>query len=169
MNNSAQVSATGRAFLVYERSLVLLAGDYMLAAVNHPVVRLYDVNTAQCFVSSVPDDQHKGVVNMVNWSKNGQLYASCSADGSIKIWDGVSNKCVCTFTQAHEGSDVCSVYFSRNGKYVLSSGKDSLVKLWELSMSRCLIAYTGAGATGETSLESNNGTEQFSRSSLAFT
>lgn len=121
----------------------------MLAAVNHPVVRLYDVNTAQCFVSSVPDDQHKGVVNMVNWSKNGQMYASCSADGVIKIWDGVSNKCVCTFTQAHEGAEVCSVYFSRNGKYVLSSGKDSLVKLWELSMSRCLIAYTGAGATGE--------------------
>lgn len=64
------------------------------------------------------------------------------------MWDGVSNKCVCTFSAAHEGAEVCSVQFSRNGKYVLSSGKDSLVKLWELSMSRCLIAYTGAGATG---------------------
>ncbi|XP_022652297.1 cleavage stimulation factor subunit 1-like [Varroa jacobsoni] len=125
------------------------SGDYMLAAVNHPVVRLYDMNTSQCFVSSVPDDQHTAIVNMVSWAKNGHMFASCSADGAIKVWDGVSNKCVCTFSAAHEGAEVCSVQFSRNGKYVLSSGKDSLVKLWELSMSRCLIAYTGAGATGK--------------------
>ena len=86
---------------------------------------------------------------------------------SIKIWDGVSNRCILTFLQAHDGAEVssfleiganllctpviqvCAVNFSRNGKYVLSSGKDSLVKLWELSTSRCLIAYTGAGITGK--------------------
>ncbi|XP_028968262.1 cleavage stimulation factor subunit 1 [Galendromus occidentalis] len=124
-------------------------GDYMLVAANHPVVRLYDVNTTQCFVSSVPSSQHTDVVNMVNWSKTGRIYASCSTDGSIKIWDGVSNKCVATYAEAHAGAEVCSVYFTRNGKYLLSSGRDSSVKLWELSASRCLISYTGAGATGK--------------------
>ena len=92
----------------------------------------------------------------------------------LQVWDGVSNRCIGTFIQAHDGAPVCSVAFSRNGKYILSSGKvrywilllhknttidcnlfdlslcqDSLVKLWELSTSRCLIAYTGAGTTGK--------------------
>jgi cleavage stimulation factor subunit 1 len=51
---------------------------------------------------------------------------SGSVDGSIKIWDAVSNRCIATFPtflQAHDGDEVCSVTFSRNGKYVLSSGK----------------------------------------------
>jgi len=41
---------------------------------------------------------------------------SSSRDGSIKLWDAVSNKCVNTFEKAHDGSQVCSVTFSRNGK-----------------------------------------------------
>lgn len=127
------------------------SGDFILVGTLHPTLRLYDVNTAQCFVSCIPSDQHKGAINAVRYNNTGKLYVSASKDGDLKLWDGVSNKCVCTFPQAHDGNEVCSVVFSRNGKYVLSSGKDSIVKLWELSMSRCLIAYTGAGATGKQS------------------
>ncbi|UYV79277.1 CSTF1 [Cordylochernes scorpioides] len=128
---------------------------------QHTTIRLYDTNTAQCFVSSNPKDQHTAPITMVRYSPMANLYASSSKDGNIKIWDGISNKCV---PQAHDGNEVCSVYFSKNGKYVLSSGKDSLVKLWELSMSRCLIAYTGAGASGKQNHRSQgvfNHTEDF--------
>ncbi|XP_063231915.1 cleavage stimulation factor subunit 1 [Bacillus rossius redtenbacheri] len=124
-------------------------GDYLVVGTNHPVVRLYDVNTAQCYVCSVPSHQHTGGVTSLKYSVDGKLCASSSVDGSIKVWDGVSNRCVNTFLKAHDGAEVCSVCFTRNGKYLLSSGKDSLVKLWELSTSRCLIAYTGAGTTGK--------------------
>jgi WD40 repeat protein len=57
------------------------------------------------------------------WSNDGKHFVSGSVDGSIKIWDAVSNRCIATFLQAHDGDEVCSVTFSRNGKYVLSSGK----------------------------------------------
>ncbi|CAB4054940.1 CSTF1 [Lepeophtheirus salmonis] len=124
------------------------SGDFLLVGCEHPVVRLYDVNTSQCFVSSIPHQRHTSEVTMVKFSNDGKIYASSSTDGSIKIWDGVSSKVINTFDEAHDGAEVCSVYFTRNGKYILSSGKDSLIKLWELSTSRCLIAYTGAGATG---------------------
>nr|ACO15622.1 Cleavage stimulation factor 50 kDa subunit [Caligus clemensi] len=123
-------------------------GDFLLAGCEHPVVRLYDVNTSQCFVSSISQQRHNAEVTVVKWSNDGKLYVSTSLDGTFKIWDGVSSKVVNTFEQAHDGAEVCSAYFTRNGKYILTSGKDSLIKLWELSTSRCLIAYTGAGTTG---------------------
>jgi WD40 repeat protein len=34
----------------------------------------------------------------------------------IKLWDGVGNVVINTFTKAHDGNEVCSVAFSRNGK-----------------------------------------------------
>lgn len=78
-----------------------------------------------------------------------QCYVSASEDGAVKIWDGVSSRCITTFFNAHDGAEVCSAAFTKNGKYIMTSGKDSMIKLWELSTSRCLIAYTGAGATGK--------------------
>lgn len=50
------------------------------------------------------------------YSPDAKIYASAGRDGSIKIWDGVSNRCVNTFLKAHDGAEVCSVRFSRNGK-----------------------------------------------------
>lgn len=125
------------------------SGDYLVAGTTAPIIRMYDANTAQCFVSAVPSHQHSGELTSLKWSNDGKHFCSGSKDGSVKIWDGVSNRCIATFLEAHNGAEVCSVVFSRNGKYVLSSGKDSMVKLWELSTSRCLIAYTGAGTTGK--------------------
>ena len=60
---------------------------------------------------------------LLRWSNDGKHFVSASVDGSIKIWDAVSNRCIATFLQAHDGDEVCSVTFSRNSKYVLSSGK----------------------------------------------
>ncbi|XP_072035160.1 cleavage stimulation factor subunit 1-like [Amphiura filiformis] len=121
------------------------SGDFLLVGTNHPTLRLYDVNTMQCFVSNNPKDQHDGPINAVRYAPQANLFATCSKDGTLKLWDGVSNRCVNTFKDAHGASEVCSVEFSRNGKYLLTSGKDSLVKLWEISTSRVLITYTGAG------------------------
>ncbi|EYC22992.1 hypothetical protein Y032_0016g3059 [Ancylostoma ceylanicum] len=123
-------------------------GEFLLVTTDHPTIRLYNVETAQCFVCSAPGDQHKDVVMDVNYSDNARLYVTGSKDGDVKVWDGISNRCVETFSRAHDGAAICSAKFTRNGKYILTSGMDSIVKLWELSTNRCLIAYTGAGATG---------------------
>lgn len=100
----------------------------------------------------------------LKWSADAKVFASASRDGSIKLWDGVSNKCINTFAKAHDGMEVCSVLFSKNGKYLLSAGKNSICKLWELTTSRCLIAYTGAGTTGKQEFEAQavfNHTEDY--------
>lgn len=123
------------------------SGDFLLVGTQHPTLRLYDVNTFQCFVSCNPLDQHTDTISGVSYNPSANSYVSCSKDGSIKLWDGVSNRCVTTFEKAHDGAEVCSAIFSKNSKYVLSSGKDSVVKLWEISTGRTLVKYTGKKET----------------------
>ena len=55
-------------------------------------------------------------VLQAKYSPNANMFVTASKDGDIKIWDGVSNKCVNTFTKSHDGEEVCSVEFSRNSK-----------------------------------------------------
>ena len=119
------------------------SGDFLLVGTQHPTLRLYDVNTFQCFVSCNPLDQHTDTISGVSYNPSANSYVTCSKDGSIKLWDGVSNRCVTTFEKAHDGAEVCSAIFSKNSKYILSSGKDSVVKLWEISTGRTLVKYTG--------------------------
>ena len=99
----------------------------------------------------------------IAWSCDGRRVVTAGRDGDVKLWDGVSNRCVMTLTRAHNGQEISSARFTRNGKvqltvycvgsdfiqYILPSGMDSQVKLWELAVGgRCLVAYTGAGAGG---------------------
>lgn len=91
-------------------------GDFLLVGTQHPTIRLYHIPTFQSFVSPVPSDQHRGPVTALNYSLSSALYVSSSKDGDIKIWDTVSNRCVCTLPRAHDSHEVCSVEFSRNGK-----------------------------------------------------
>lgn len=91
-------------------------GDFLVVGTNHPVVRLYDVNTSSCFVCSIPNHQHTQGITSIKYSPDAKTFASTSKDGSIKLWDGVSNRCINTFAKAHDGSQVCSATFTRNGK-----------------------------------------------------
>lgn len=86
---------------------------------------------------------------MITYNNDGKVYASANKDGDVKLWDGVSNRCIATYQKAHSGEQVCSVQFSRNGKYLLTSGKDSVCRLWETATGRSLIAYTGAELSGK--------------------
>ncbi|KAH7727173.1 cleavage stimulation factor [Aphelenchoides avenae] len=123
-------------------------GEYILVGTRHPTVRLYNVETQQCWVSPIPKDQHVQGIMDLNYSDNARMYVTTSKDGDVKIWDGVSSRCIETFQKAHDGAPICSARFTKNGKYILTAGLDSLVKLWELSTNRLLMQYTGAGATG---------------------
>ncbi|KAI0979714.1 hypothetical protein GJ496_004979 [Pomphorhynchus laevis] len=125
-------------------------GEWLLVATEQASpIRLYSVETGQAYVCNRPADQHERQVSSICWTPNAHQFASASKDGTIKIWDGVSNRVISTISDAHGKEEVCSVAFTRNSKYLLSSGKDSIVRLWELTSSRCLMTYTGAGSTGK--------------------
>jgi cleavage stimulation factor subunit 1 len=116
-------------------------GDYLLVATEHNILRLYDINTSVAYSTTSESDHHFSSIYQARFSADGKLYCSAGKEGSIKLWDGISGRCVNTFTNAHAG-EVYSCQFSKNGKYLLSCGSDGKSKLWDLSIGKPLQVYS---------------------------
>lgn len=125
------------------------SGDFMLigtsAMERQSIMRMVDLHSMKTYSSSNANDHHTGDVNDVRWSTDGKLWVSGGKDCAIKIWDGVTGRCVNTIPNAHSGH-VYSVQFSLNNNYLLSNGQDSVVKLWDLSTGRQIRTFKGPSA-----------------------
>jgi len=114
-------------------------GEYVLAGTEHPILRLYDVNTFKCYCSNNRlHEQHQSPINQVRYAPEGNIFASCAKDGNIKLWDSPSNRLLNSINKAHGGFEPTSVQFSKNQKYLLSGGKDGAIRIWELTTGRQL-------------------------------
>ncbi|ORC92399.1 uncharacterized protein TM35_000031520, partial [Trypanosoma theileri] len=138
------------------------SGEYILYATDHPAPRLLNLRTEKLMTPATAGDAiHIGSTNMitsnrntmssggggfrrggemghtaalcdVNFSADGRLFATCSLDGSIILYDGVSSRVVAKINNAHSTVPVTSVSFSRTGNILLSAGMDSVARLWDL-------------------------------------
>eukprot|EP01083_Nonionella_stella_P040173 109182_1 len=118
-------------------------GDFLLTGGDNRFIRLFNCNTFQAFISRDLNKQHTKPINQLRYSRDGRMFASCSKDGAIKLWDGVTNLCVKTIMDAHSGEEVSSVAFSRDGSVLLSGGKDSASKIWDVASGRELTNFQG--------------------------
>jgi cleavage stimulation factor subunit 1 len=82
----------------------------VLAGTEHPILRLYDVNTFKCYCSNRTQEQHQGPINQVRYAPEGNIYASCAKDGHIKLWDAVTNHLINTIPKAHGGFEVSEIF-----------------------------------------------------------
>ena len=101
-----------------------------MAGTTHGVVRVYNVQTGSCYINE-STSQHTEQINALSYSADGKMFASCSADGKIKLWDGVSMSNIATIDDIK--AEVTSVQLSKNSKYLLSASKDGYVRLYDLS------------------------------------
>ncbi|HAC64485.1 MAG TPA: hypothetical protein DCF68_13335 [Cyanothece sp. UBA12306] len=72
---------------------------------------------------------HQDAVNSVSFSPNGQLIATASSDGTLRIWDwqGRQKKLI----NGHQGN-IYRVVFSPDGKSIATASQDNTAKLWNL-------------------------------------
>merc|ERR1712173_93212 len=82
------------------------------------------------------NDSKDAHINQVRWSVNGNIFASCSKGGSIRLYDGRSMEVVNALHNAHGGKAVTSIQFSNNCKYLLSAGYDDVIRLIDLRVGK---------------------------------
>ena len=70
---------------------------------------------------------HKGYLNDVRFSPDGQIIASASDDGTLKLWD--TNGMLLKTLEGHSRA-VTSVAFSPDGQLIVSGSIDESMKLW---------------------------------------
>ncbi|EKF39662.1 hypothetical protein MOQ_000111 [Trypanosoma cruzi marinkellei] len=74
---------------------------------------------------------HQGAVFHIQFSPDGTLIASCSADKSVKLWNAADGKFITTF-RGHV-APVYHVSWSLDSRLLVSGGRDSTLKLWSVS------------------------------------
>jgi len=79
--------------------------------------------------------EHEAAVNAIDYSADGQLLVSGSADKSIILWDANGNYLetlgeIGPISKGHTGS-VNAVAFSPGDEFIVSGSADSSIKIWE--------------------------------------
>lgn len=74
---------------------------------------------------------HAVPLTCLAYSGDGQVLATGSADGRVKLWNGQSGLCFVTFAGEHKGS-VSAVEFARSGRLLISASQDGTVRAWDL-------------------------------------
>ncbi len=74
---------------------------------------------------------HSSSISSVAFSSDGELLASGSADGTIKIWDVAHGQLLRTLSG--QGGGVSSVAWSLDGKQLVSGSYDKILKVWDVA------------------------------------
>ncbi|UAJ74094.1 hypothetical protein IQE94_07550 [Synechocystis sp. PCC 7339] len=73
---------------------------------------------------------HQGAITAVDWSADGQYFATASADHTVKLWKRHGEE-IATL-RGHEDW-VRSVHFSPHHQFVVTSGQDNTVRIWNFA------------------------------------
>lgn len=108
------------------------------ASSDDQTVKLWDVNTGQCF--SVLQG-HTDSVWGVAFSPDSQILASSSDDQTMKLWQVSTGECSKTLQGID--SQVCSLAFSPDSQILASGSVERMVQLWDTNTGQRLRTLRG--------------------------
>jgi WD40 repeat protein len=85
-------------------------------------------------------DGHTDSVASVALTADGRLALSGGLDGTLRLWDLTTGRCLRTLTHS---ALVMSVALTVDGRFALSVSDEQTPRLWELSTGRCLRTFKG--------------------------
>lgn len=84
---------------------------------------------------------HTRGVSKVEFSPDGKLVASCSADADIRIWDTATGKCLKVLKGHTRGINDCN--WSYNGRFICASSDDLTVSVWDITKNKMVKQMKG--------------------------
>ncbi|MDM8523209.1 DUF1566 domain-containing protein [Desulfococcaceae bacterium HSG8] len=85
---------------------------------------------------------HSDIITCAAFSPDSRYILSGSKDGTLLLWDFVSDKEIRSFEKHDHPHPPTYIFFSPDGKYVLIGGTGYGIKLWEVDSGK-MIAYMG--------------------------
>lgn len=113
----------------------------IMTAHDDTTLRVWNVNTAECLMVLREHEQqvfcrgHEWQVTSLAISPNGILAVSGSDDGTIRIWDLASGRCLHALVGHHEA--VGCVAFSPDGRRLLSGSSCGTLQEWDTQTGKC--------------------------------
>jgi WD40 repeat protein len=92
-------------------------------------VRVFDRATAQQITTGAV---HAAAVTAVAWRNDGNLLASVSVDGHLKLWDIGADK-EFAHARVHDSGGAAAVIFTPDGSRLITCGGDALIKIWKIA------------------------------------
>ncbi|NJL09269.1 MAG: hypothetical protein HC908_00655 [Calothrix sp. SM1_7_51] len=115
-------------------------GKIIASIINlHPEksIMLWDMTTG----AIIGNLAHLDDINCFAFSENNLFIASGNEDGTIKIWDLITQNLIVTIA-AHRAGINC-IAFSNDSQIIATGSKDKIIKLWNVKTSNLIFSIEG--------------------------
>ena len=104
------------------------------------LLTVFSISTLAQDFSHIVLEGHKGEINSVAFSPDGNILASGSSDETIRLWDVNTGELLNTF-EGHEGK-ITSVAFSPDGSILASGSNDKTLHVWNANTGELIETLT---------------------------
>jgi WD40 repeat protein len=107
--------------------------QYLISAGRDAHLKILEVNNQYNLYQDIA--AHLFAINDIKFSPDGKLFATCSMDKSIKIWDAEQFKLLKVIDKARHaghGTSINKLYWSNFNDLLISASDDKRISVWEI-------------------------------------